>query len=317
MVFNDIISPGFSIKVQSGNNTLFWKDVWMGDQNLETAFPRLFSVSTQKDAKVGEVFNGDNQSWELLFRRRLFIWEEGQLEVLKQMLNGAYLIPNGVDYLKWNWDHISGMFSVKSFYDKWENSFNDLNHIGPHCKLIWKNLCPFKVEVFVWQAIQDKLATGSELLKRGLLYNNVGNAEVAGLCAFCRNNVETVEHLLVNCGIAWNVWSSIIKWWGLSWVCPGSIYNLMSWWLSNKFTNLEKGIWDIYFFAVMWSLWLERNLITFQGCALDTDKLVDKIQTRVSFWTKANFDLKTYSVEDFKRCLSGIRKIKTAKIHVS
>lgn len=61
-------------------------------------------------------------------------------------------------------------------------------------------------------------------------------------------------------------------------------------------------------FSVLWSLWLQRNLIVFQG------KLVDNRQTRVAFWSKANFDLKMYSVEDFKRCLQGIRKVKATKI---
>lgn len=138
--FSEIINSGFNIKVQSGNNTLFWKDIWLGDQSLEAAFPRLFSVSNQKNAKIEEVFNYADQSWGLIFRRRLFLWEEGQLEVLKQMLNGTHLNPYGVDLLRWKWEPNSGMFTVKSFYEKWDNSFNDLNHIGPHCKLIWKNL---------------------------------------------------------------------------------------------------------------------------------------------------------------------------------
>lgn len=103
----------------------------------------------------------------------------------------------------------------------------------------------------------------------------------------------------------------------MSWANPGSIYSLMSWWLSVKFKNVEKGIWDICFFAVLWSLWLERNLIIFQRIDLDVEKLEDKIQTRVALWTKANYDLKNYSVDDFKRCLIGIRKSKAVKIQTS
>lgn len=37
--FSEIINAGFRVKVHSGNNTLFWKDIWLGDQSLETSFP--------------------------------------------------------------------------------------------------------------------------------------------------------------------------------------------------------------------------------------------------------------------------------------
>ncbi|KAG5547028.1 hypothetical protein RHGRI_012902 [Rhododendron griersonianum] len=50
--------------------------------------------------------------------------------------------------------------------DKREASFNSTNFIGPNSKLIWRNVSPFKVEILVWQAIQEKFATASELLKR-------------------------------------------------------------------------------------------------------------------------------------------------------
>lgn len=55
----------------------------------------------------------------------------------------------------------TGEYIFESCYEKWEATEKNLNLIGPKCKLIWKNLCPFKVEVFVWQAVQERLATGS------------------------------------------------------------------------------------------------------------------------------------------------------------
>lgn len=67
------------------------------------------------------------------------------------------------------------MFFVKSFYDKRKDSNNHQNYNGPQiqCMLIWKNLRPYKVEILVWQAMQDRLATGSELLKHGIIGNEL------------------------------------------------------------------------------------------------------------------------------------------------
>ncbi|GAU42248.1 hypothetical protein TSUD_327260 [Trifolium subterraneum] len=39
-------------KIGNGRLTSFWKDKWFGDNSLLDRFPRLFSVSTQKDASV-------------------------------------------------------------------------------------------------------------------------------------------------------------------------------------------------------------------------------------------------------------------------
>lgn len=133
---------------------------------MRDAYPRLFRKSNQKNSTVEEMYDSSNLVWDLTFRRRLFPWENEELYELKLNLNTITLQPNVNDSLCWRWDNQTNSFSVKSCYEKWEDDFNSQNHIGPLCKRIWKNLCPFKVEVFVWQALQEKVATGSELKKK-------------------------------------------------------------------------------------------------------------------------------------------------------
>jgi hypothetical protein len=36
-------------KLESGNTTRFWKDVWVGNQPLQQRFPRLYGISTQQE----------------------------------------------------------------------------------------------------------------------------------------------------------------------------------------------------------------------------------------------------------------------------
>lgn len=306
-----IIRDGFFIKVASGQTTAFWSDTWLGDTNLEKTFPRLYSLSIQKQAKVWELYDFSSLSWNLQFRRSLFQWELDQLTILKQLLDDVTIHNQGVDQFSWRWDHSSGAFTVKSCYEKWEQTTNALNPIGPKCMLIWKNVCPHKVEIFTWQALQEKIATGSELIKRNILQQGV---DLVGLCPLCQSEVETAVHLLVHCPITWKVWSLIMKWWGLMWVCPSNLYMLMCWWSSFFFKNVEKTCWDISFYAVLWTIWLERNHIIFRNKALDEAEIIDNCKTLVAVWTKACYDLKAYTVEDFKRCLPGIRKLKLSKL---
>lgn len=100
------------------------------------------------------------------------------------------------------------------------------------------------------------------------------------------------------------------------WVCPTNLFDLLCWWFSNKFKYVEKGYWEICFYAVVWSIWLERNQIIFRNKAYEEGLLVEIIKTKVAVWLKACYDLKEYSVEDTKRSIQSIRKLKVSKILV-
>jgi hypothetical protein len=48
-------------KVGSGDSTLFWNEVWVGNQTLRQRFQRLFVISLQQNeviSKVGSVVEG-------------------------------------------------------------------------------------------------------------------------------------------------------------------------------------------------------------------------------------------------------------------
>ncbi|KAI8531861.1 hypothetical protein RHMOL_Rhmol11G0168700 [Rhododendron molle] len=60
----------------------------------------------------------------------------------------------------------------------------------------------------------------------------------------------------------------------------------------------------------MWSLWLVRNDYIFNNSSKQVWEVGDLVKTRVAIWMKAKFDIKVYTVEDFKLFLDGIRKLK-------
>ncbi|KAI8553934.1 hypothetical protein RHMOL_Rhmol05G0055300 [Rhododendron molle] len=49
------------------------------------------------------------------------------------------------------------------------------------------------------------------------------------------------------------------------WVCPPSLADLANWWFDNRFRRLERHIWEVTFFAALWSLWLARNDLVFNN----------------------------------------------------
>jgi len=54
-------------KVGNGENTRFWLDHWVGNEALCLTYPRLFLISSQKDATVGGVLGGECGRWILEF----------------------------------------------------------------------------------------------------------------------------------------------------------------------------------------------------------------------------------------------------------
>ncbi|XP_058215313.1 uncharacterized protein LOC131326521 [Rhododendron vialii] len=269
---------------------------------MKEDFPQLYLRSTQKDVVLSEVCIGrGSNNWDLQFRGRLRLRASQQLEEMKQRLQGVTLDPSKPDSLLWIWS-VYKKFSTKSVYRQWELQTQSSNSV---LGSLWRNLSPPKVEIFSWLAVQGRIATMSVLFHRNLI-TEIQQA----LCPLCSDVVETPLHLLLHCRILWEVWSSILEWWNIQWVCPSSLAELASWWFENEFRNLEKSIWEVCFFAILWSIWIVRNGYVFNNISTQAWEVVDLIKTRVAMWIKAKFDIKVYIVKDFKGYLEGIRKVK-------
>lgn len=221
------------------------------------------------------------------------------LRNLELRLQSYLMDPSKPDSLIWNWTGNKN-FSVRSVYKQWEVQTQYRN---PILSSLWKNICPPKVEVLTWKAVQERLATRSVLLNRNIALND-------SLCPFCSLQLETPNHLILHCQFSWYIWTQILDWWHTKWVCPPSIADLLCWWFDNSFRNLEKHIWEACFYATIWSIWMTRNGYIFKDATARSEEVVDIIKFRVAMWIKVKFNIRLYSVEDFKSFLDGIRSLK-------
>ncbi|KAI8548067.1 hypothetical protein RHMOL_Rhmol07G0243600 [Rhododendron molle] len=300
-VIGSILQEGFRVVVHSGQDISFWNQVWLGNTTLKEEFPRLYLISTQKEKVIRDLkdANGDGR-WNLLFQRSLRDWEAQQFDDLLMRLQVVILDQSRRDMMCWRWA-FDNCFSVKSVYNKWEQMGLSSNRVMGS---IWKNICPPKVEIFAWLALQDRVASRSVLLSRNLIPE--GQSVMCPRCSFL---LETPGHLFLHCPFSWLVWSLILDWWHVSWVCPASLVDLFSWWLGMGFKNLEKYMWETTFHATIWSLWLVRNDLVFNNATWRVEDLGELIKTRVAMCIKVKFDIKVHSVEDFKDYLDGMRKV--------
>jgi hypothetical protein len=186
-------------KVGNGGTTKFWKDVWLGNQSLQSRFPRLFSISSQKEGLVSTMgrWDGGVWRWELLWRQNFFVWEE---VIFNDLLNILIGVSISLEDDRWVWNPgLEESFSVKATYVYLDHLLNTHTPIYSLLsftfKFIWKCGVPSKVSAFAWQVLLDKVPTRDNLRRRGVV------GVEGSSCPFCQEGPETVSHLFLHCRI--------------------------------------------------------------------------------------------------------------------
>ena len=88
---------------------------------------------------------------------------------------------------------------------------------------------------------------------------------VVDWCCMCKKNGETTDHLLLCCPVSQELWNMVCSLFGVQWVMPCSVMELLACW-SNKFNKLRsKELWRIIPHCLMWVIWRVRNTHTFDG----------------------------------------------------
>lgn len=97
-------------------------------------------------------------------------------------------------------------------------------------------LISLKIGVFACRATKKRLPVREELNKRGIDLHNM-------LCPCCNEGVESINHAMILCKEAWEVWEQIYKWWkiGAVNICNiGDIFNVSG--NNLQFKNCER-VW--------------------------------------------------------------------------
>ncbi|GMJ04569.1 hypothetical protein like AT3G24255 [Hibiscus trionum] len=199
---NDLFSSNLCFVLGDGKAIQFWDDYWTEVPSLRQAFPRIFSIALRKRgciADFGSLVAG-KWEWSIELRRTLFDWEVNMWSDFVDTIDRAAKYHADRDCLRWS-GSTHGFYKPKDYCVLVAKLGNVDNN--PIWKLIWQNLAPPKVEIFLWRAVQNRILTCFELGKRGI--SGLGNS----LCPFCVANTETSDHLLCQCIFTWQVWQ---KW---------------------------------------------------------------------------------------------------------
>ncbi|GJW04814.1 RNA-directed DNA polymerase, eukaryota [Tanacetum coccineum] len=267
----DLISH-CKIRVGNGMNTSFWNDCWIGDSMLKHLFPRLFALETIKDISVADKFRVPiTCSFRRPVRGGL---EAQQLDHLMGLIEST-LLSNSED--RWVWDlNGDGVFRVKDVRNLLDETFLPKADTPTR----WIKCIPIKVNVFVWKALQDRLPTRSNLVRRNILIDSLS-------CPICDGEPEDSSHLFFRCCLARDVTRLVCRWWDLDFHSFNSYTDWQGWFKQLRLGAKSKEVLEGVFYVSWWSLWNFRNHLLFADSNPRKDAIFDEIVLRSFNWCLA------------------------------
>jgi hypothetical protein len=185
--------------VGNGDEILFWKDRWLDDHTLAEMAPNLFRVVPKRVVKrrtVAQVLQ--NRRWVHDIRGGLTV--EVLLEYLRiwDLVGGVILHEDVPDQYNWKLTQHES-YTSKSAYEAF---FVGSIRFGPW-RRIWKTWASPRCKFFIWLVFHNRVWTADRLARRNLPHPEV--------CPFCDQEEETINHILLGCVFAREVWTITLQ----------------------------------------------------------------------------------------------------------
>ena len=197
------------------------------------------------------------------------------------------MLPNSQED-KWRWKcHNNGRFYVSSFYQ----SLSGIGDPSFPWKGIWVNRVPSKVCFFGWAAAKGAILTIDNLRRRRII--------VIDWCFMCKRDAESVDHLLIHCVYASELWSLILSIFGVQWVMPASVRDLFACWNQERGRGRRQQAWRVVPLCLIWCIWRERNLRAFEDTENSLIFLKASLLSLLFLWMKKVFSSSPSSLIEF------------------
>jgi hypothetical protein len=106
-------------------------------------------------------------------------------------------------------------------------------------------------------------------------------------CPLCDQEPETIQHLLVGCVVARQVWAWALNLWDrMAWL-PLANTGLLLWWTSRPCPKAtQRDLWTAII-LVFWCIWRHRNDVVFNGATPEVGAILARIREDYSRWRQA------------------------------
>jgi len=91
--------------------------------------------------------------------------------------------------------------------------------------------------MYVWSAALGKILTHDNLRKKNIV--------VIEWCCMCKKKGKSIDHLLLHCDAARELWSFMFSLFGVEWVMPQTVLDLLTTWGAFFGHGLAKKVWQL------------------------------------------------------------------------
>ncbi|WVZ91735.1 hypothetical protein U9M48_037868 [Paspalum notatum var. saurae] len=274
----DLFRAGTEIIIGDGRTTLFWVDNWLDGLAIDVIAPNLMAavsprrrIRTVRDGLLNGAWISDIRGVldDIMIAEYIEVWER---------IRHVSLSEGVPDQFRWRWT-LNGIYTSSSAYQSC--FFGSTMMLG--AKFIWKSKVPPKVKFFAWLAALDRCWTAVRRHRHGL--------QDSDTCALCDQESECINHLLLRCSFAREVWFLVLR--PVSWhsLIPGPMDSMMSWWSSARkrvHKEFRKGF-DALVLLSLWMIWKERNARVFGRRPSSPSELLSLLLSEANLWVLAGF----------------------------
>lgn len=262
------------VQVGNGRNARFCQSPWLQGQAPMDIAPNFYRLAWRKNRTVREDLQDHN------WIRGLWRMQDG--ETMAEFIKLWHLVQqvelnDEEDSITWKWT-ASGSYTCKSAYL--------VQHQGSHSPFkatpIWRPNAEGKQKIYAWLALQDRAPTTDNLSRKSWPCNET--------CSLCDQEPETIQHIMVHCAFAKQVWHEVCLWQHMDIILPHHTdMDLITWWdhqLSNEATSRLRKTASIIIYT-WWNLWKERNRRIFQQQAKQPRQVLTMIKEEMKLRQQA------------------------------
>jgi hypothetical protein len=231
------------VAIGDGEHACFWSDDWLGDGDLKTRFPALFSHTTRPKASVASVLRSG--LWACLGPRLTTVGEREFAVVNTRIATVSLTNTTDLRALR-RCMKCSGELSISELYKLC--TFGGVE--AAFAEFVWKNYAPSKVKFFMWLLVQSRIQSRAALLAKKIIQPADAH------CPICSAPVENASHIVLGCSFARRFWAAI----GAPPGVACEVHQL------HALPSVLKGPTASTFTALCcWNIWKHRNGVVFNS----------------------------------------------------
>lgn len=296
-----MIKKGVKWVVGNGEKIRVWQDKWLDGEDGPST-PAGPGADLFPSLLVKDLFVSGTKQWDIPKIRGL-VREDDVNRILK--IRPSY--TGNQDILYWRYG-ASGNYTVKTGYhlqrtmnhEEQKAQVPNPSQVSPINNMLaklWKIKIPLKIKMFWWKVLHNGLPVFENLIKRGCGSCNI--------CMVCGEEPESVDHMLIQCRVAKEVWSLACNDNNALINCASTFTDLYS----NCLQRALKDPHDTISFFLGWRIWKMRNRLVFENKRDHIIQIINAAYVDAKTWKEALTQCEPTAEINVAPCFNSVQEI--------